>query len=161
VIDTLQPLHTFTMSLIPIINKVLDDEFFGMPSRPLYPPMPLMRSLDSNANATLRHSSPCYEIHEDDTKFQFSIDVPGVKPEDMTVQVEQNGRVLHLAGGRKIKRGDEVIETRFEKSFSLGKNIDASKITANLADGVMVVTAPKDVSKDQVVKIAITQNPHA
>jgi HSP20 family protein len=122
--------------------------------------MPLMRSLDSNTNATLRHSSPCYEVHEDDTKFQFSLDVPGVKPEDITVQVEQNGSALHLSGGRKIQRGDEVIETRFEKRFRLGRNIDASKITANLSDGVMIVTAPKDLSKEQVVKISVTQNPH-
>ncbi len=56
--------------------------------------------------------------------------------------------MLHLSGGRKIQRGDEVIETCFEKSFRLGRNIDASKITANMSDGVMIVTAPKDLSKD-------------
>lgn len=148
------------MSLFPIITKAFDDDFFGMPMTPLYPPMPLMRTLEPNRDSTLRHSSPCYEIHEDDKKFQFSVEVPGVKPEDMTVQVEQDGRVLRLAGGRKIKRGDEVVETHFEKSFRLDREVDASKITANLADGIIVVTAPKDVTKkDDVMKIPITRNP--
>lgn len=88
------------------------------------------------------------------------MDVPGLKPEDMTVQIEQNGRVLRLSGGRKVKKENEVMETRFEKSFTLGKEIDTSKITANLANGIMVVTAPKDPSKkEKVVKIPITHEP--
>jgi len=78
------------MFLIPNFNKIFDDDFFGIPSRPLYSPMPLMRSVESNTNVTLRHSSPCYEVHEHDRKFQFSLDVPGVKLEDITVQFEQN-----------------------------------------------------------------------
>jgi HSP20 family protein len=147
------------MSLIPIINNMFDDEFFTSPMRPLYAPMPLMRSLESNANATLRQSSPCYEIHEDDAKFQLSVEVPGVKAEDITIQIEQNGRLMRVAGDRKVKKGDEVTETHFEKSFSLGKTIDANKVTANLADGILVVTAPKDEAKAPV-KVAITQNPH-
>lgn len=146
------------MSLIPLINKTLDEDFFGMPTRPLYSPMPLMRSLDSDA--ILRHSSPGYEIHEDESKFELSMDVPGLKPEDMTVQIEQNGRVLRLSGGRKVEKENEVMETRFEKSFTLGKEIDTSKITANLANGIMVITAPKDPSKkEKVVKVPITHEP--
>ena len=147
------------MSLIPLINKTLEDDFFGMPMRPMLSPMPLMRS-SLDPNGTLRHSSPGYEIHEDETKFELLMDVPGLKSEDMTVQIEQNGRVLCLSGGCKVKKGNEVMETRFVKSFSLGKEIDASKITANLANGIMVVTAPKDPSrKEKVVKIPITHEP--
>jgi HSP20 family protein len=148
------------MSLIPIVNNVLNDEFFGFPMRPLYAPMPLMRNSDSSTtNATLRRSSPCYEIHEDDTKFQLSIEVPGVKAEDINIQVEQEGRLMRVSGDRKMKKGDEVTTTHFEKSFKLGKTIDANKVSANLADGILVVTALKDEDKAPV-KVAITQNPH-
>jgi HSP20 family molecular chaperone IbpA len=149
---------SIAMSLIPFIDKVFDDDFFGMTMRPSYRPMPLMRNLETNADAILRQSSPCFEIHEDDTKFQLSVEVPGVKVEDMTVQVEQNGRVLRLSGGRKIKKGDEVTETHFEKSFRLHRNIDASKITANLADGILIVTAPKGEATT-TVNIPVSHEP--
>ena len=106
----------------------------------------------------LRRSSPGYEIHEDDNKFQLSIDVPGVKAADMKVQVEQGGRLLHLTGGRRVqKEGGSVTETRFDERFTLAENVDATKITANLADGVLVVTAPKKVIEP--TKIVITEGP--
>lgn len=149
---------SIAMSLIPFMDKMFDDDFFGMTMRPSYRPMPLMRNLETNADAILRQSSPCFEIHEDDTKFQLSVEVPGVKVEDMSVQVEQNGRVLRLSGGRKIKKDDEVTETHFEKSFRLHSNIDANKITANLADGILVVTAPKGEVKT-TVSIPISHEP--
>ncbi len=148
------------MSLIPIVNNMFDDEFFGLPLRPLYAPMPLMRNAGlSTNNTTLRRSSPCYEIHEDDAKFQLSIEVPGVKAEDISIQVEQEGRVMRVCGDRKMTKGEEVTTTHFEKSFKLGKSIDANKVSANLADGILIVTALKDEEKAPV-KVAITQNPH-
>lgn len=147
------------MSLIPVFSEMFDDELFGTPICPLYPPMPLMRRLESTANSTLRLSSPCYEIHEDETKFQLSVKVPGVKLEDMAIEVEQSDRILRLAGGRKVEKENEVIETRFEKSFRLPSNIDTSNIQANLADGILIVTAHKDAAKkDDPVNIPITYN---
>ena len=105
----------------------------------------------------LRRSSPGYEVHEDDDKFQLSIDVPGVKAADMKVELEQGGRLLHLSGGRKVQKGDSVTETRFDERFTLAENVDATKITANLADGVLVVSAPKKVIEPTT--IVITEGP--
>ncbi len=65
----------------------------------------------------------------------------------MAVDVEQSDRALPLARGRKIKKENEVIETRFEKSFRLPSNIDTSNIQANPADGILVVTAHTDATK--------------
>jgi class 3 adenylate cyclase/sensor domain CHASE-containing protein len=72
---------------------------------------------------------------------------------------EYIGRVIPISKGRKVKKGDEVMETRFEKIFSLGRDIDSSKITANLADGIMAVTSTNDVSKNETVKIPVSRNP--
>ena len=106
-----------------------------------------------NENSMLTRSSPGYEIHEDDKQYTIAIDVPGVKMEDMTIKLEENGRVLHLSGGRKIKRGDKVSETKFVKRFTIGHNVDTENIRANLSDGVLEVTAPKKEAKSQVIKI--------
>ena len=72
------------------------------------------------------------------------MDVPGVKPDHLTIQLEQNGQVLHLSGDRKTtKKTDtsfEESEFKFDKRFTLDKNLDTAKMTAHLADGVLTLT---------------------
>jgi HSP20 family molecular chaperone IbpA len=45
-------------------------------------------------------------------------------------------------------------------SLNLGKIIDPTKISANLADGVMAITAKKNPKLLQAQTVAITTNPH-
>jgi HSP20 family protein len=122
----------------PGFDDLFDPRPFGHVLRPVL--ANLQRGDDSTI---LMRSSPGYEIHEDDEKYSIAIDVPGVKVHDMTITLEENGRVLNLSGGRKIKEGDYVTETKFAKTFTIGDNVDADKIAANLSDGVLEVTAPK------------------
>lgn len=119
--------------------------------------MPVIRSLDRNLDdMVLRHSSPGYEINENDEKYQISMDLPGVKASDVSAQVEQNGRVLRVSGGRKVTQDGKTTETKFEKRFTIGMNVDTSKLTASLSDGVLTVTAPK-VKVPEPVLIKITE----
>jgi HSP20 family protein len=143
------------------------DDFFG-PSPwvrdPFFTDIVPMSVLDIEREPfmVLRRSSPGYEIHEDDNKLQLSIDVPGVKAEDMKVNLEHDGRLLHLSGGRKIEKEGSVTETRFDKRFTLAENLDISQITANLADGVLVVSAPKkQIEEEKTTTIPITEGPPA
>ena len=109
----------------------------------------------------LQRSSPGYEVHQNDKAWQISIDVPGVKAADMKVDLEQNGRLLHVCGGRKVVKDNQMSETRFDKKFTIGDDIDTSKISANLSDGVLVLTAPKKEKKEpESTTIAITEGPH-
>ena len=124
--------------------------------------MPVLTNRDRSDDMILTRSSPGFEIHEDDHKYSIAIDVPGVKVDDMEIKLEDNGRVLHLSGGRKVKKGDQVSETKFVKRFTIGENVDTEKLTANLANGVLEVTAPKKVpTKKEAQVIKITQGPTA
>jgi HSP20 family protein len=119
--------------------------------------MPVIRHADRQFNdMVLRHSSPGYEINENEEKYEISMDLPGVKASEMTAQLEEDGRVLHVSGGRKIEKDGKTTETKFEKRFTIGSNVDTTKLTANLADGVLTVTAPK-LKAAEPVKIAITE----
>jgi len=129
-----------------------DDPFFR-------PPMPLLKNFPRPADMILRRSSPCYEINEDDDTFQLAVDVPGVKAGDLNISVERDGRVLRISGQRKVKEENMQSESRFEKSFWLDRSIDASKITANLADGVVTIAAPKTKEAKEVRQVPITENP--
>ena len=84
-----------------------------------------------------------FDIKEQDGKYHISVDLPGVKPSDMKVEVENENKVLHIYGGRKVTKGDTVSETRFDKRFTIGDNVDVDKMTANLHDGVLELEAPK------------------
>ena len=97
-----------------------------------------------NKNLPSVKQSPNFRVTETSTQIQLSLDVPGVKIEDIKVEVTNGGRVLHLSGGRKVKNGNSCYgEVKFDKCFSLGASIDASELTAHLADGVLTLTAPK------------------
>ena len=119
-----------------------DDGFFTDP----IVPAALVRiqpTLTNFKTDTMRHSSPRYEVTENEKQFRLAVDVPGVKPDNMKVELENDGRILHVSGGRKAKTDTSYEEYKFDKRFSLGKDLDTSKITAHLSDGVLVMTAPK------------------
>jgi len=163
------------------MDRFFDEDFFAMPitrmmdridremekslniTDNIFPPVPMLRGSYSDS-IILRQSSPAFEIVEDNNQFKLAMDLPGVKPEDCKVVVEQEGKMLHLFGGRKSETEGGYSETRFDQWFQLGKGLDSSQISANLADGVMVVTAPKlDVEKiipEETLVIDITSNPH-
>ena len=54
---------------------------------------------------------------------------------------------------------NQVSESRFDKRFTIGDDIDTTKISANLENGVLTVTAPKKEKKEpETVKIPITMS---
>jgi len=92
-------------------------------------------------------SYPQYEVSQDDEKFEVAIDVPGVKAEDVNVSLENDGKVLAISGQRTDKGENYVGSTSFSQRFSLDRSIDAEKFSASLKNGVLVVTAPRDLKR--------------
>lgn len=81
-------------------------------------------------------------MHDDDKNYMVSVDVPGVRPEDMTISVEDN--MLRVTGGRKVKKDGQVSESKFDYRLAMG-DCDIEKVTAHLDNGVLQLTAPKKV----------------
>jgi len=134
-----------------------DDDFFSGPMVPSTL-LGISPSLTEFKTDTMRHSSPRYEVTENEKQFRLAVDVPGVKPEHMQVELENDGRILHMSGGRKKETDESYEEYKFDKRFTLGKDLETSKITAHLSDGVLVLTAPKKEKLPPVKQdIAIVQ----
>ena len=140
------------------------DDFFSPASFPEFAAVPFLTNQNNRGppDMVLRRSSPCYEVTENDDQYQLAVDVPGVKLSDINIELLEHDRVLRISGGRKVHKtgeGGTVIdsETKFEKRFVLDHNIDTEKVTANLQDGVLTITAPKDVERKTIQKIAITE----
>jgi HSP20 family protein len=113
---------------------------------------------------TLQQSMPGFEIRESADKYHLQVEMPGIKASDMNVELEDNGRVLHISGSRKRETEDEqgnrsFSSSRFDRRISIGDNVDAGKMTANLDNGILSLEAPKKEKKEKsAVKIPITED---
>jgi HSP20 family protein len=92
---------------------------------------------------------PAVDIVEKDKAFEVSVELPGMKESDIDVKVTDNR--LTITGEKKEEReqndkGYHLSERRygsFMRSFSLPEGVDADKIDAAFANGVLKVTLPK------------------
>ena len=104
-----------------------------------------------------------YQVSEDDKTYTLSVDVPGVRPEDMSIEINDDN-VLHLRGGRRVESedGHGFSERKFDYRMTLGANIDKDNFAASMQDGVLKLTAPKmDAKKpaSRVIKITTGETP--
>ena len=95
------------------------------------------------------HWSPRVDVHETEDSVLIEADLPGIKPENVEIDVE--GDVLTLSGERKTEREEkgegyhrsERTFGRFERRFALPETVDREKIGAGYKDGVLTITLPK------------------
>lgn len=74
------------------------------------------------------------DVVELDDRVEVSIDVPGVKPEQVSVSVE--GRTLTV----KVERDDRG---SFSRQYTIGPKYDVGQVQARLDLGVLKLTLPK------------------
>ena len=109
--------------------------------------------------------SPRYEIDDQDDVFRVALDLPGVERSDIDILVEDdtrgrsNNKVLTIRGIRKVRRtkeedGGEPRELTFSKSFPLDDTVDTDQITAQLENGVLIVSAVKKAKEPEPPVIA-------
>ena len=93
--------------------------------------------------------APLVDITETETALEARADLPGVKPDEMEVQL--NGNVLTISGERQeeqIEKGTSVhrLERRrgsFSRSISLPCTVQEDEVVAAYHDGVLTITMPK------------------
>ncbi len=101
--------------------------------------------------------TPSVNTREDEKAYYIEVDLPGVKKEDIKVDIKDN--TLTISGERKFK--DEVkeddyykIETaigKFSRTFTLPEDADVENIDAKSENGVLDIVIPK-VKKEESVK---------
>lgn len=94
------------------------------------------------------------QVFDNDTEFTVSVDVPGVKPEDLKVSV--NDGTLTIEGAREVRSedGTSFEKSNFSRSYQLS-NVDFTELKANLHEGVLDITAPKKKAPEPL-KIEVT-----
>lgn len=106
--------------------------------------------------------SPAVDIYETEDSIVLKAELPGVKREDVSVEIKDN--LLVLKGEKKFER--DVKEENyhrmeraygaFQRSFTLPNIVDKDKVRARYKDGVLEVILPKaEEAKPKQIKVEV------
>jgi HSP20 family protein len=113
----------------------------------------MLRLLDTVAGKTLREVGagvfPPMNVTQDEDNFYLRAEVPGVKPNELSISVMRNR--VSLAGKRELQREDELVsyhrkeraEGSFNRTVTLPMEVEAERVEAKYADGILTITLPK------------------
>jgi HSP20 family protein len=90
------------------------------------------------------------EVKESNGDYTVQAEMPGVKKEDINVQIDGNRVAISAEVKRESeqKEGERVLRSEryygaVARSFTLASEVDESKATASFEDGVLRLTLPK------------------
>ena len=122
------------------LNNWFDDNFFNTP-----------------VMAQTTTTAPAVNVKEDNKQYVMEVAVPGLKKEQVNMSIDKDG-YLTLSIENKNEQKDENKKehylrrefsyTSYRQSYALPDNVDADKIEANVADGVLKVVLPKVEKKE-------------
>lgn len=123
------------------LNNWFDDNFFNTP-----------------VMAQTTTTAPAVNVKEDNKQYVMEVAVPGLKKEQVNMSIGKDG-YLTLSIENKNEQKDENKKehylrrefsyTSYRQSYALPDNVDADKIEANVADGVLKVVLPKVEKKEE------------
>jgi len=123
-------------------------------------PLSLFEDMRPAVNLENRWMQPHFDVEETDQAYLLCIDLPGVKKEDVKVDLVEN--LLTITGERKYEQEEKYGSSRrfershgqFQRSFTLPNSVDAKKVEASLEDGVLRVALPKsEQSKPRSIQV--------
>lgn len=105
---------------------------------------------------------PAVDIFEEAEAIRIAAELPGVKPEDVKVFLENNVLAIH---GTKQQVAEERAERvhryertygTFERSFTLPATVDPNTIKASYEHGILTVTLPKiEKAKPRQIEVQV------
>lgn len=154
-------MNTTSVSTMPVSRLLLElerllDVNFGL------------HTIKGSAHAALNERSPTADIHETEEALTFTVELPGIAPDQVQVTAEEN--VLTIRATRStldagitdarfhlIERHDGA----FVRRFQLPPNVDASMITAEYANGLLELRVPRTALPQATVIQVKTALDHA
>ncbi|GLZ27884.1 heat-shock protein Hsp20 [Lentzea sp. NBRC 105346] len=106
-----------------------------------------MESVAGTVGDRVRAWAPLADVTETGEAYLVEVELPGVKRDDITVDLA--GTELSISGEVKEKERQGLFRHRtrrvgqFSYRVTLPQDVDADKIQADLADGVLTVRVPK------------------
>jgi HSP20 family protein len=118
------------------LNNVLDEAFSAWP-------------FGQESGSITSAWYPACDVFEDKEAVKIVAELPGVKPEDVKLSLENN--LLSIRGEKKqeaeerserVHRYERSYGT-FERAFVLPSTVDGDKISADYQNGILTIVVPK------------------
>jgi HSP20 family protein len=118
------------------LNSVLDEAFGNWP-------------FQQESGSITSSWYPACDVFEDKESVKIVAELPGVKPEDVKLSLENN---LLTIRGEKKQEAEERSERvhryersygTFERAFVLPSTVDGDKISAEYQNGILTIVVPK------------------
>jgi len=93
---------------------------------------------------------PLVNVSETNDAYKIEMSIPGFNKDNIKMSIENN--ILTISGERKEKESKkeedsfickEFCSSEFQRSFELGEQVDAEKITARTENGILSIDLPK------------------
>jgi HSP20 family protein len=107
--------------------------------------------------------SPALDVYDDKDAFSVSVELPGMKKEDINISVH-NG-VLTVSGERRHEQENKTGETfrseryfgKFQRSVTLPAVVDVKNVMASYKDGILTINLPKaEEAKPKQIPVSVS-----
>ncbi len=90
------------------------------------------------------------DVSEDDKAYKVQADIPGVKKEDINVNIDGSQVAIsaEVKNEKEVREGDKVLRSeryvgRVSRAFTLAEDVDESAAQAKYNNGVLELVLPK------------------
>lgn len=103
-------------------------------------------------NFSNRAFTPVADLHEDADNYYARFELPGVKRDQVKVELENAVLTVSVAAGEKAENGQYASAT--SRSLSIPDGVDVDKVKAKLEDGILTVTLAKaETRKPKAIEV--------
>ena len=122
---------------------------------------PMMRDFgDIDKKLYGKHASRLMktDIHENDSNYELSIDLPGFKKDEITVSLDNGYLTVGAAKGldksETTEKGKLIRQERYagsmQRSFYVGEDVTEEDVRAKFEDGLLTLDIPKKEPKKAI-----------
>lgn len=99
---------------------------------------------------------PSMNLYETENKYVIEVCAPGISKEELKVKISASAIIISYFtkkieddSEKKFYSKREFIYKDFEKKSSIPENILKEQIMANFENGILTITLPKDLTKEE------------
>ncbi|HVT11673.1 MAG TPA: Hsp20/alpha crystallin family protein [Fimbriimonadaceae bacterium] len=122
----------------------------------------MLERLFGGPRATVSNTLLPVDVYEQDGKFVVKAAVPGVNPDELDIQIENN--ILTIKGEHKTEETTEGTKVyrrevscgAFARSIRLPENLNLESVDADFKNGVVTISIPEiEQPKPQAIKVNV------